>query len=96
MKVEFLKAIDTVCKMSDIDLRISDIKECKVQKESEEVFDNVFLHCRNDKEMFEFNMNVTMTPLYFEITVTEVKGSPYSCDDMHITLDRNYNVVFTK
>lgn len=96
MKVEFLKAIDTVCKMSDIDLRISDIVECKVQKENEEVFETVFLHCRNDKEMFEFLMNITMTPLYFEITVTGVKDSPYSCDNMHITLDRNYNVVFTK
>ena len=82
MRVEFLKAIDTVCKMSDINLRLSDIVEIsEIQNSSDG--DLVFLHCRNDKEMFEFKMSISMdrySPQRFHVSVREVKDSPYSCD----------------
>ena len=86
MRYEFLRVIDTVCKMSDIDLRISDIKKCFVIRANEEYYDTVFLHCRNDKEMFEFNMSISMHPDYFSVIVTEVEGSPYPCDNVKLTI----------
>jgi len=93
MNAAFLKAIDVVCKRSNIDLKISDIVCLVEEKETESTFPRVCLHCRNDEEKFEFLMNVFMTPTYFDVVVTEKKGSPYSCDNMHLTLDRDYNVV---
>ena len=96
MNADFVKAIDTVCKRSNIDLKISDIVSLVEKKETEETFPVVHLHCRNDVEKFEFLMVVVMTPTYFDVLVTEKNGSPYSCDNIHLTLDRNYNVVFNK
>ena len=96
MNEAFVKAIDVVCKRSNIDLKISDIVTLAEEEETESTFPVVHLHCRNDVEKFEFLMVVVMTPTYFDVIVTEKKGSPYSCDNMHLTLDRDYNVVFTK
>lgn len=94
MNIKFLRAIDTVCKMSNIDLRISDIIECK------EYSDSIILHCRNDVEMYEFTIIVVENILnkhtnkkYYEVNVYGVKDSSYSCDDFSAILDDELNII---
>lgn len=94
MRIQILKAIDTVCKMSDITLRLSDIVECKtVIDDSYDVIESIIVHCKNDREMFEFNMQVDMFADSFEVRVSEVEGSPYSCDNFIVILDDKYNII---
>lgn len=94
MRYEFLRAIDTVCKMNEISLRISDIVECKtVIDDSYDIIESVIVHCKNDVAMFEFNMQVDMFADSFEVRVSEVEGSPYSCDNFIVILDDKYNII---
>lgn len=94
MRTQILKAIDTVCRMSEISLRISDIVECKtVIDDSYDIIESIIVHCKNDVAMFEFNIQVDMFAESFEVRISEVEGSPYSCDNFMIILDRDYNII---
>ena len=94
MGTQILKAIDTVCRTSEISLRLSDIVECKtVVDDSYDIIESVVVHCKNDVAMFEFNIQVDMFADSFEVRVSEVEGSPYSCDNFMIILDREYNII---
>lgn len=94
MRTQILKAIDTVCRTSEISLRLSDIVECKtVIDDSYDIIESITVHCKNDVAMFEFNIQVDMFADSFEVRVSEVEGSPYSCDNYMIILDREYNII---
>jgi hypothetical protein len=94
MRTQILKAIDTVGRMDEISLRLSDIVECKtVIDDSYDIIESVVVHCKNDVAMFEFNIQVDMFADSFEVRVAEVEGSPYSCDNFMIILDREYNII---
>ena len=94
MRTQILKAIDTVCRTHEISLRLSDIVECKtVIDDSYDIIESVVVHCKNDVDMFEFNIQVDMFADSFEVRVSEVEGSPYSCDNFMIILDREYNII---
>lgn len=94
MRTQILKAIDTVCRTSEISLRISDIVECKtIIDDSYDIIESVIVHCKNDVAMFEFNMQIDMFADSFEIRVSEVEESPYSCDNFMMILDREYNII---
>lgn len=94
MRTQILKAIDTVCGMSEISLRLSDIVECKtIIDDSYDIIESVLVHCKNDGEMFEFNIQVDMFADSFEVRVSEAEGSPYSCDNFMMILDREYNII---
>lgn len=94
MRTQILKAIDTVCRTSEISLRLSDIVECKtVIDDSYDIIESVVVHCKNDAAMFEFKIQVDMFADSFEVRVSEVEGSPYSCDNFMMILDREYNII---
>lgn len=94
MRTQILKAIDTVCRMSEISLRISDIVDCKtIIDDSYDIIESVVVHCKNDCGMFEFNIQVDMFADSFEVRISEVEGSPYSCDNFMIILDKEYNII---
>lgn len=95
MRIEFIKAIDKVCReYSDIALRLSDIVSCKTFiDDSYDILESALVHCKNDCGMFEFNIRVDMFADSFEVSVSEVEGSPYSCDNFMVILDRNYNLI---
>ena len=94
MRTQILKAIDTVCRLSEISLRLSDIVECKtIIDDSYDIIESVLVHCKNDTDMFEFNIQIDMFADSFEVRVSEVEGSPYSCDNFMIILDREYNII---
>ena len=94
MRTQILKAIDTVCRTSEISLRLSDIVECKtVVDDSYDIIESVIVHCKNDVAMFEFKIQVDMFADSFEVRVSEVEGSPYSCDKFMMILDREYNII---
>lgn len=94
MRTQILKAIDTVCRLNEISLRLSDIVECKtIIDDSYDIIESVVLHCKNDKEMFEFTIQVDMFADSFEVRISEVENSPHSCDNYMIILDREYNII---
>lgn len=88
MNAIYLPVIDKVCRERGINLKISDIVECKVYPENDELFETVYLHCRNDEEMFEFRMMIVLIPAEFNITVSGVKNSPYPCDSFSVIIPR--------
>ena len=77
MKVEFLDAINAVCKKSDIDLRLSDIIDIS------DYDTEIVMLARNDQEMFEFRISAVLYDDTVEMSITEVAGSPYSCDSFN-------------
>lgn len=94
MRTQILRAIDRVCRTSEISLRLSDIVECKtVIDDSYDIIESVVVHCKNDVAMFEFNIQVDMFADSFEVRVSEVENSPYSCDNFMMILDREYNII---
>lgn len=88
MNAKYLPIINRVCKEREINLKLSDIKSVKELKEDEYRYESLLLHCRNDEEMFEFIMVVIDTITRYVVYVTEVEGSPYSCDNLHLVYNK--------
>ena len=88
MNAKYLPIINRVCKENEIDLSLSDIKKYEEFEEDEDRYETILLHCRNDREMFEFLLTIIDLPTKYAIYITEVEGSPYSCDNIHLTYDK--------
>lgn len=77
MRVEFLDAINAVCKESEIDLKLSDIIDVS------DYDTEIVMLVRNDQEMFEFRITAVLYDDIIEMSITEVAESPYSCDSFN-------------
>ena len=88
MKAKFLRVITKVGKMSDIDLKLSDIKAYRELKKTEGIPETVVMLCRNDKEMFEFMMVISELHDSYYVTVDGIESSPYSCDSFSISIEK--------
>ena len=78
MRVEFLDAINAVCKKSDITLRLSDILDVS------DYDTEIVMLVRNDQEMFEFKIHAAIYEnTIIQMSITEVAESPYSCDSFN-------------
>lgn len=89
-----MNAITTVCNMYDVKFNDDDIKFQKSCVNCE------ILHICNIHDMFEFMIvaseniyNYHTNEKYYEINIFECENSNFCCDDIHIILDKNYNLI---
>ena len=76
---QILKAIDAVLRESEIELKLSDIVDISYENDCE-----IFMHCRNDIEMFEFEIHAAYYPKHVSMSISEVENSPHSCDTSNV------------